>query len=153
MIVPIGNDLPPRCVKCNAPAALQAPRKFAWHHPGWYLFILFNLIVYAVVATLVQKKSKVAFGLCDVHLARRRNFYLSAWVFLALGLLLIGSAIANRDEWDAAPLVGAVGGALLLAAGIVGSIGSRVLRATEISTQETRLKGCCSAFLDELPGK
>ncbi|SHH14560.1 hypothetical protein [Massilia sp. CF038] len=150
VVVPHGHDLPARCVKCNASAEMEKPRKFAWHHPGWYLFILANLILYAVIAMLVQKKAKVAFALCEEHRAKRRNFQIVAWVIFVLGMLLVGTAIGMTDN-DNAGLFGASGGGLLLLAIIVGVIGSRVLHATQITKVETRLKGCCSAFLDELP--
>jgi hypothetical protein len=50
VLVP-GTPLPPRCVKCNAPAALPSRlRTVYWHHWGYYFIILLNILVYAVVA-------------------------------------------------------------------------------------------------------
>jgi len=150
-VVPHGHDLPPRCVKCNVPAEMDKPRKFAWHHPGWYLFILLNIIVYAVVASLVQKKAKLSFALCDVHRAKRRNFQLVAWALVVVGIGMIVAAIGSEEGSDAAPTFGLTGAAVLLLAIVVGIVGSRVLRPARITSDETLLKGCCSEFLDDLP--
>jgi hypothetical protein len=147
LVVPQGHDLPGRCVKCNEPAALDKPRRFAWHHPAWYLFIPLNIIVYAVIATLVQKKARVAIGLCDAHRARRRHFYVAAWAILAIGLGLICSVTSMESR----TLFAAVGAGLLLLACIVGIVGARVVWPARITREQTRLKGCGQAFLDSLP--
>lgn len=151
LIVPQGHGLPARCVKCNEPAEMDRPRKFAWHHPGWYLFLPVNIILYAIIATFAQKKAKVAIGLCDSHRGRRRNFQLTAWAILALGLAAIGLGIASEGPGDEAVMLASLGGLLLLAAAVVGIIGSRVLWPSRITSEEVRLKGCCPAFLDTFP--
>ncbi len=51
VVVPIGSDLPPRCIVCNAPAKTPVKKSnLYWHTPWLYLLLLFNLIVYAIVA-------------------------------------------------------------------------------------------------------
>src|SRR5579872_5285818 len=66
-------SLPPRCVRCNEPADEPTKsRKVYWHSPWLYLLILFNLIIYAIVAAIVRKKAVVAPGLCSAHKKRRR---------------------------------------------------------------------------------
>ena len=146
LVVPNGNKLPPRCVKCNTPAELEKPRAFAWHHPGWYVLIPLNLLVYAVAATLVQKRAKVAIGLCAEHRARRRKFTLSAVGLLLLAMGALYFAAVGEDG-----LFAGLSLLLFLVAVIVAIVGTRALTASRISREETRLKGACAAFLDSLP--
>jgi hypothetical protein len=148
LVVPNGNQLPRRCVKCNVPAKLEKPRAFAWHHPGWYVLIPLNLLVYAVAATLVQKRANVAIGLCAAHRARRRKFTLSAvgMLLLAMGSLYFAAVGENA-------LFGALSLLFFLVAVIVAIVGTRALTASRISREETRLKGAGPAFLDSLPSR
>src|SRR4051812_44962371 len=45
-------ELPDLCIKCGAPAeGYRLKRNLMWHPPAWYLLILFNLIIYAIVAS------------------------------------------------------------------------------------------------------
>lgn len=147
VVVPVGNKLPPRCVKCNAPADLEKPRAFAWHHPGWYLFIPLNIILYAVIAMLVQKRAKVALGLCVAHRARRRKFTLTAVALLLMAVVGVYFAAIGEN-----PALGGMSLLAFLAALIVAIIGSRSLHPARISADEVRLKGASPAFLDSLPG-
>src|SRR5262245_50409406 len=82
-----GCALPPRCVKCNEPALQpMAPRKLTWHHPAWWLvLILFNIVVYLIVALVVRKKAQVTFGVCARHRRRRRIFIAVGWTGFFLG--------------------------------------------------------------------
>jgi hypothetical protein len=151
LVVPRHSHLPERCVKCNAPAVMGKPRTFAWHHPGWYVFILIALLAYAVIAVLVQKKAKVAFGLCESHRMRRRSFNLVAWGIFAVGLGLIVAAMSIDGNKDASVLMASGGMMSLFIAAVVGVIGTRILSVSRISSVEARLTGCGEAFLDSLP--
>jgi len=66
LIVPIGGTVPTdRCARCSQPAERIMAKRFAWHSPALYLIILLNLLIYLVVALLVQKKGKLSFALCE----------------------------------------------------------------------------------------
>lgn len=148
LVVPAGNKLPPRCVKCNAPAKLDKPSAFAWHHPGWYLLVPLYLLPYVVVALFVQRRAKVAIGLCAAHRVRRRKFSLAAvgLMLLAMGALYLAGAGGE------APFAG-LSLLLILAGLIVAIVGTRALTACRITREETRLKGAGPAFLDSLPSR
>jgi hypothetical protein len=146
LVVPAGELLPPRCVKCNEPATMDKARTFVWHHPGWYIFVPINILLYILIGAFVQKKAKLAFGLCGEHRRRRRNFTLASWGIFAVGVAVLFAAVAESSV-----LLGSAGGFLWLVAAIVGTLGSRVLTASRIDKQEARLKGCGEAFLDSLP--
>ena len=66
------GDLPNRCVKCNE--AAEEPTKtrtLYWHHPGFYVVLLINIIAYVIVALIARKKAKLSPGLCARHKQKR----------------------------------------------------------------------------------
>ena len=136
-------SLPPRCVRCNE--AAQEPtknRKVYWHSPWLYLLIILNILIYAIVATIVRKKATVAPGLCLAHKKRRRIGIGIAWTLLLGGFALLFSGKP----------AGLVFGILLILIAILVSMSvTRIVRATRIDAQYVRLKGCGPAFLDSVP--
>ena len=67
-------DLPPRCVKCNAPAEEPVKqRTLYWHTPWLYLLILVSLLIYLIVALIARKGVTLHPGLCTEHRTARRN--------------------------------------------------------------------------------
>lgn len=147
LVLTPGSALPPRCVKCNAPAVQpQKNRTVYWHQPWIYLLILANVLIYLIVALIVRKKAVVAPGLCPAH--RRRH-----WTGLAVGwsslplffVLAIVSAATDECLWMILGLVA------FLAALVTGIILSRIVLADRIDGDFVRLKGCGQAFLDSFP--
>jgi hypothetical protein len=139
-----GGDLPLRCVKCNAPAKQPVKKRtFYWHASGWYLLILFNLIIYAVVASIVRKKVQLSPGLCAAHSNRRNQLrYGSLAVFLLA--LVSGIAAIGQDSG----LLAAISIVVALVALIVCFYGSRTVYPVRIDERGTRLKGFGREFLD-----
>ena len=136
-----GGVLPPRCVKCNAPALQpMAPRKVHWHHPAWFLLILVNILIFIIVGLLVRRKAEVTFGVCARHRLRRRIFIAVGWGGLFLGFLIA----TGGGAWTA------VGILMIVAAILIGMIGARLAYAARITKTEVRLAGCGRAFLDSI---
>ena len=137
-VLPPGGTLPPRCVKCNE-AALQPmkPRKLYWHHPGWFLLVFVNVLIYIIVALIVRRRAEVTYGVCAKHRLRRRVFIAVGWIGFVLSLMVI---VVN-------PLAG-LGGVLVAA--LAGIIGSRLAYPSRITKEEVRLRGCGEAFLASL---
>lgn len=53
-----GANLPPRCIKCNAPADMPSRRYiFHWHHPVIYLALLMGVLPYVILAIVLRKRS------------------------------------------------------------------------------------------------
>ncbi len=74
LVVPtLGASFPPRCVICNQPAQRRLRRKLFWHPPGYYALICIGALIYVIAAMIVRKSAAFEVGLCDEHLARRRN--------------------------------------------------------------------------------
>lgn len=138
------EHLPPRCVKCNAPAIMDKPRTFMWHHPAWYLLI--PLVVYALVGGFVRKKATLVLGLCEQH--RRRRLHLS---LASLGVFFLGLAGLYMSAQSGDPLVLLLSSLVTLASLLLRIAAVRILWPVFINKHEIRLKGCGTAFLDSLP--
>lgn len=135
---------PLRCVKCNAPVQKQAmhERMFYWHTPWLYLLILLNILIYAIVAVVVRKKTRHDVALCRPHLRRRRIFIAIGWSGLVAPF--IGAALSP----DIGVMVGLLLAFVLILSGI---FGSRVITAGKIDGRHVRFTGCGKAFVDSLP--
>lgn len=148
LIKSIDAEMPGRCVKCNGPADQPTKiRKVYWHHPALYLLILVNIIIYAIVATIVRKKAFVGAGLCRDHKKRRRLAMTLAWTGSLGGIVLMYVGLASSfGIW------GAFVGMLLILGSIIGGlIFARTVYSKGIDKTYVRLKGCGNAFLDSLP--
>ncbi len=138
--------LPPRCVKCNGPADHTLRKMFYWHHPALYLVILFQILIYAIIALIIREKGRVTFSLCDRHHAKRRNAIIAAWLLVPGGLAVI--ITGGIYESGAVALTGLA----LFVGGIVALLLVPVLRPTKIDKQFLWFKGVSPAYLAELPG-
>jgi len=141
-------SIPQRCVKCND--AVDEPtkiRKIFWHSPWLYLLLLFNVLIFAIVAAIVRKKATVAAGLCTAHKKRRRTMITLAWVGALAGIVVVFLGMgSSAGAW------GAFAGVLLIFGSIIfGMLRGRVVIATRIDNDYVRVKGCGDAYLDTLP--
>jgi hypothetical protein len=140
--------IPQRCVKCNG--AVDEPtktRQVYWHNPWLYLLLLFNVIIFAIVASIVRKKATVAAGLCTAHKERRRTMLTIMWVGTLGGIVLAFLSLGSEiGPWGAFT-------SILLSVGsiIFGMIAGRIVTPTRIDKDYVRLKGCGEAYLDTLP--
>jgi len=138
---------PDRCVRCNAPAnGYRLKRQLYWHPPAYYLFILLNLLIYAVVALCVRKKAIVHIGLCEKHRSRRKVGIAVGWLGTLGGVgMIVGGAVGESG-------ILAVLGIVLLLGGLVwvGLTGAR-LSPAKITKDNIWIKGASKAFLAELP--
>jgi hypothetical protein len=146
LVMRIGSAAPPRCVKCNEPAVKPIKSRVVhWHHPGWYVLVLVNVLLYVLVAFFIRKKARIALGLCQRHLLRRRIFATIGIGGFVFGFFLAAVGV-NHDEGGSAVF----GALLMLIAAIAGLAASRTAYPSGITKEEVRLKGCGTAFLDSL---
>ena len=140
-------ELPDRCVKCNTPAnGGKLRRNLYWHHPGLYLLILLNLLIYLIVALIVRKRAKITLGLCEKHRSTRVWAISSAWILVLLGVGLLVGGIVNVNGWLA--LTGVI---LLLGGAIYGAVRGRIVTPRRIDKEHVWLNGVCAEYLDNLP--
>ncbi|MGH9669734.1 MAG: double zinc ribbon domain-containing protein [Terriglobales bacterium] len=152
LIVPKGAPLPPFCVKCGQPVSGEfLKKKFYWHSPWLYLLILIGLLIYAIIAMILTKHAQLMVPLCDRHRERRKNFLIATWVLLLgfiPGGILVGSLIPGDDGAGWGFLTGFT---LFLAGCVTAAVGSRLMRATEITETYATFKGVSEQFLAQLP--
>ena len=140
--------LPDRCVKCNAPAqGLRMTKKFYWHPPAFYLLICAGVLIYAIVALIVRKKSILHLGICQEHRKRRTRSIAITWLTVGIALLMI--VIAAASETGGLALIGIL---LLLGAMIFGIVATQLVVPTKIDSESVIwLKGVSPSYLENLP--
>ncbi len=142
-----GATLPARCVKCNAPVFDPLKRtRFYWHHQAWFVLILFNIILYAVVSLVVRRHADLTFGLCVEHSARRRAALRRGLVGIGISLLLVAVAVM-LGEAILVPITLLV----FLASIVYMVVKARSLLPARIDRTAAQLRGCGEAFLASLP--
>jgi hypothetical protein len=141
LVVPKGAVLPDVCVKCGEDAVRHLRRKLSWHSPGYYLLLLINLLVYAIVALIVRKTAEVHVGLCERHVGRRRTAIIVGWV-LALGSIA-GMVVAVEVDQPALIVACPI---LLLIGALIGAFGARVVYPKRIDDRYVWLKGVRAPF-------
>jgi hypothetical protein len=148
IVMAVDATLPHRCVKCNAqPDEPTKTRTLYWHHPAIYLVILFNLIIYAIVAYAVRKTIKLEVPLCLEHKKRRRNAILLAWIGV-IAAFVLPIAFGSEENGGAWVLFCVL---LFFVSCLAGIFRSRLLYGKKIDADEARLGGAGREFLDSLP--
>jgi hypothetical protein len=152
LVATAGAQFPPYCVKCGAPAQKWVNKNFGWHTPWLYLIILVNVLIYAIVATIVMKRMRLNVPLCAQHYGRRRGWLTAGWIMLA-GFLPISITIGmmgnGSDEAVGAAVL--LGAAMFIASLVCLVIGSILLRPQEITDTQAIFTGVSPAFLQYVP--
>lgn len=147
LLIPLGQDLPERCVKCNTTERLtRHKRTLYWHNPAVFLALLFNALVYIIIALIVRKKAVVSVCLCATHVSKRRLRIGLAWgCFVACLGSIVGIAVYSLPDyfWILPPV--------LLIVSIVLGVLSRMVYAAKITESELQMAGCEEPFLKTFP--
>ena len=147
-----GGALPPRCVKSNTPTKRSLKRKLTWHHPAVFIALLFNLLIYVILAIVLSKRATIHIGLSDAWFAKRRRAMLIAWTIVLTSIGMFAAAIAASDRYEtAAPLVAIASPLVFIAGAIYGLLAARMVAPTRITDDYVWLKGVCPQFLEPLP--
>jgi hypothetical protein len=146
VIVQIGSDLPPRCIKCNAPVKGRIKKiKLYWHSPWLYLLIFINILIYAIVALIARSTVEVSPGLCKDHSAKRLR---GIFIFVGLGGGACVTAIGLLEVGQSELAIIFFFLAIILL--IAGALVSRKVYAKKITKEYVRLGGCKEPFLASL---
>jgi hypothetical protein len=147
-------SLPDRCVRCNAPAGgFRLRRNLTWHHPAYYIILLFNLLIYVIVALCVRKTAKIDIGLCPDHRSKRIRAIVIGWLGALGGIALFSVGAANSGPAaspDLAWLI-LVGLVVFLVGLFWGVFGSQTVVPVKIDDRLVWLKKVGSEYLAELP--
>ncbi len=139
------TPFPAHCVKCGVAVRKDELKKrtFYWHAPGWYVLILVSILIYAIAAMIVRKRSSHVLGLCAQHRRRRNRF-----VLLAAGAFLVAPLLGFGVGGDLGFGLGLVVFLVMLIAGL---IGARILVPRRMDERYARYKGVAPALLARLP--
>lgn len=140
------SHLPGRCVKCNAPGETRLKKTYYWHSAWWLLLVLFNLLIYAIVAMIVRKNCRLEASLCAQHAKRRSRLIVAAFCCLGGFALALFFGIAHNSG----PLF-ALAVAALLGSIVTAMIASRTLYPKRIGERYARFGGAAQEFLATLP--
>jgi len=144
-------SLPARCIVCNAPATGQPlRRRLTWHPSAWYLLLLINILVYAIVSLIVRQTAVIHVGLCDTHRGRRRTWIAVAWT-LVLAAVILPFILGGIADDDTMALGFVFAFTAIVVAALIGIFGARVVRATRIDATRLWLAGVSPELIAELP--
>jgi hypothetical protein len=145
-------SLPARCVKSNVPTPRTLKRKLTWHHPAVYIALLFNLLVYILLAVILSKRATIYIGLSDEWFAKRRRAILIGWGLVLASIGMFAGGIAMIDGNENVGVILILSAFLLFFIGaIYGLIAARMVTPTRITDDYIWLKGVHRDFLASLP--
>jgi hypothetical protein len=149
-------QLPPNCIKCNAPGDNRPLKRNLTWHAGWaYLIILLNLIIYIIVAAIISSRATIYVGLCPRHRARRRLHMMIAWIlFIASIAALIAAANVGGGRSSEGLIAGLmVGGFLLLLTSLIWAVvvSYMIVSPKKMDAQYIWLKGAGPEYLAQFP--
>jgi len=148
LVVPLGAQLPARCVKCGQAVTTQPiRRKLSWHKQWIFLLLLLNVLIYLIVAIIVRKKAVIEVPICPEHRKRRAMIIAMSWlmVLLSIGMFVLAANVNNGGPW-------ALGGVVLFLIGIIlGITKGTLVRAVRIDDRFLWVNGFGKSFLEPLP--
>jgi hypothetical protein len=153
LIVRIGSALPPRCVKCNAPAVRWKKQSLYWHHSNLYFLLPLGVAVYLIVMLMVRRHVLLSVGVCQRHLDRRSRIMSVALLMTTSGLvaiILAACLVGSTHRGFSLPIF-LSGVAFVIVGVLYGMLGSRLLRAKRIDPIFAWIKGASLEYLAELP--
>lgn len=149
--------LPDTCILTNEPAEGYRFRKnVAWHPPLLILLIFINLLIFLIVALIVQKRAKLSIPITkEVHF-RSWIFFAIAWLLALAGLPMFIAGIANVGRFDppfwAGPAA-AAGLPMFLIGCMLGITKGTILKVRKIKDKFVWIKGVHRDYLAKLPEK
>lgn len=143
--------LPPRCIICNEGTDKFEELKLSHVNPWWYLLVLFNLLIFLIVAAFVSKRFIVGVPICELHWKKHKNRKKVAWIaFLVALILFLTGLFLSFDQENTQGILLTSGLALTLVAIITG-FSARLLYISKRKGSTLWVRGCKPGFLDSLP--
>jgi len=147
LVTSVDATLPPRCIKCNAPAEGKSiKRKLYWHPPLVYLALLLNVVIYIIAALIARKRGVAVISICQIHRSARRNVILISWLLVLGGFAAGITGIVQQSGW-----IGGIGGVAFLGGLIYGLVCGRLIVPRKIDKEHMWLGGCGAEFLAGFP--
>lgn len=138
--------LPDVCVKTGGVATQRLARKLHWHHPAVYIALMFNVLIYIIIALIVRKTVAVDIPVSDESADKRKK-----WMYIGWGCGLGGIAMFILGLIFDVPALAGIGPLTMLFGLIGGLIGARLLWPSKIDEHFVYLRGAKEPFLSRLP--
>jgi len=115
------------------------------------LLIAVHLLIYLIVALIVQKKATIHIGLSDEWFARRWRTIIIAWslILVSVAMFVGGAVLVDQVQWS--PILIIVSLPLGLGAALWGLIRARLVTPKRMTDEYVWLKGVHPDFLARLP--
>ena len=130
-------------------------RKLTWFHPLIYLSLFLGLLIFVILAIVLQKRATIYIGLSPQWYRKRRRAIWIGWITTLLGVATMAGSIAilARTNGDAgwAGWGIALGFIVLLGGAIYGSAASRMVTPVRITDEHVWLKGVHPDYLADFP--
>lgn len=149
LVVPVDYVFPKICLKTGATENLVAKSKRVhWHPSAVYLVLLLNVLIYAIVAMVMRKKSTHGFCLCEEANRSHRNWTLCTWgLFLGgLAFLFIGLGL-DRPALCALFPIGLIGSI------ITGFAKVRLFYPVKIDQTHVHLRGIAPRIMEQIAAR
>jgi hypothetical protein len=160
LVMTTESVLPPRCIRCNAPAPDQYERNLSWN-PLWVKLLVFVSMLPLPLPSLIRaplfpigiilvfttmRKAVVRVGLCASHYNKRSLGLIVGGTLIAAGLL---SGVYVALTWDYGIIPWAI--VITLLGAFVTVLLKDTLAAQNIEEPYVWVKGIDQAFLNSLP--
>ena len=145
LLVTRGSALPNYCISCGGPARTVLQKTMRWH-PSWLVILIFlGFLPYLIGVLLVRTTMDLRLPLCTAHREKHRNLRrVAVGLLLGAAALLLSCFYLSESNVSTALFLGL---ALLLAAGIVWEVASRLLRSRFIDREKGVFRGANEEFL------
>ncbi len=144
-----GAALPDRCVKSNEPCEGRLKRALRWHHPAIFLALIINILIYAILASIMSHRETIHIGLSDEWRRKRRRAITIGWVAALGGLGMFVGGFATEEPL--LPILIVVGLVTLVGGMLFGMYASQMVSAKRIDKTHVWVRGVCPEFLATLP--
>jgi hypothetical protein len=153
LVMPVGGQLPPKCVKSNVPTEEFLKRNLTWYPPWIAATILIAWPVFLILVLILQKKATVFIGLTPEWKTKRIIRMLVAWGLVLLGFAVFigGLALLNGPLEQVGGTLMAMSPFAIFGGALYGLFACRMVYPKKIDDRFIWLKGVCPAYLADLP--
>lgn len=153
LVVRDGTALPMVCIRTNQPVTEKDWRKtktLIWTPPWVYALIIVNLLIAAIVATIIQKKAKVTYSLgreARASINKKVGICL-LMLFGAVGAIVVAFVQSNSGDSSFGALI--ITAVVLLIGSLVMMILTNPIKVSGYRDGWFQVKGCSPEFLDSI---
>lgn len=153
LLVPKKAVLPKICVKTGTTEGLREVKKTLYYYAPWvYILLFLNVIIFAIVASIIRKDGSVKFYVSRPVWEKRNRNLLITWLMILFFLACIFSPIflenlvRHNEEVTLYLVIGGILG--IFVAIIYGVFSTRIVYPSKIDDQNMWLNGVSKNVMD-----